>query len=325
MSTQNTTQGHQPKTYVLLDHLKPNANVFIQMSPNQRVRVDKLRLWQPYLKYTYFTPEGTAKTIRYKEGMNTIDQAEQIKLGVPANEKFSDRERDTFKFRHGVLVLKGKPAQEYLEATPHYDKFEGDRPEDAPQAAFTLYDPMAVVTENNRDFFLRTKAAVKIASFGETNDLKGAQELLIRLLGSFYNPPKTTEQCIDQLVLYMNDADEKGLNELLKSDINIDEKTEILIGKAVNLGVISFDHEPDQVVKFVGGVPVAVRKISSTHPPEERRKYFAEYITSKAGELLYKDIQEAVAAKEETTDEPEAMANVEEEKGAKQNSKTKNR
>ena len=153
---------------------------------------------------------------------------------------------------------------------------------------------MELQTEDEM-FMKRLKAANKIAAI---KDVTEGQELMIRLNGSFFKAPSDILKIRSELIRFLDDADEPMLDNLLKDDINIDEKTTVLIGKAISLGIISFDKVADQVVKVKGTKTTNLKEISSEHSPEERKRYFSEFLTSDDGKLLLKDLEKDVATAE---------------------------
>jgi len=46
------------RTFVLLPSMDVSAPVFVRISKDQRVRVDKLPIWEPYLKITFQGEDG---------------------------------------------------------------------------------------------------------------------------------------------------------------------------------------------------------------------------------------------------------------------------
>jgi len=111
------------KTYVLLEHTKPTIEAYQRVNQHQRVRLDKRPYDHAYLKQTFTTKDGKSRTARLKLNCNTIWQDEQIKpeVGIPANEPFTQEERDAVKFVNEVLTTNHPMVQEYLESIPQYD------------------------------------------------------------------------------------------------------------------------------------------------------------------------------------------------------------
>lgn len=130
--------------------------------------------------------------------------------------------------------------------------------------------------------------------------LEEIQNLMIRLNGSFFTPPAKVRDCRTKLIEYIDDANDEMLDALLKEDkdVSVDEKVTILIGRAVNEGIISFDVLKHNVAKKKGEGWVAVKEISSDYPLEERKRYFGEFLTSDDGKLLRSDLEKEVSGTE---------------------------
>lgn len=302
------------KTYVLLDHLKPTAQIYQQINKEQRVKLDTLPQWRPYLQITFvdllekiidYNPKsktykqevdnpkkGENRTIRLKLNSNTPYQDEQIEREkILANEKFSQSEYDSIKFIHNTLVTGNPAVQAYLEVYPAYDKFKGIC-EQITQPSYKLYNPTVEIKSENVEFKKRLKAANKIASL----ELKEAQDLLIRIFGTFYEVPKDVEEAQNALVNYMDGSDD-ALNDILKEDTTIDDEVQVLLGRLVSEGKISFDAVEGQVVKKKGDGWINLKAISNEYTPLERQRYFSEFLTSQAGKLLLDDMRTEAISK----------------------------
>lgn len=296
------------KTYVLLDALRPTADVFIQLNKDQRSRISTLPQWQPYLQMTFldeadevtdFDPKsktylqkipnekkGQNRTIRLKLNSNTPYQDDQIeKEKIPANEKFTQQEYKAAKFIHNTLSTTNPAVQRYLEVYPAFDGFKG-RCEDVKQAAYKLYDENVEIETENTEFLKRLKAANKIALL----ELKDAQDLLLRVFGSFYEMPTTKSAAQNALVNYMDSSDE-ALDEILKEETTIDEEVQILVGRLVSEGKLSFDAVKGQVAKKKNDGWINLKAIGDEYEPIERQRYFIEFLTSEAGKLLLEDLK----------------------------------
>ncbi len=301
------------KTYILLPHTEASANVYRQVNGNQRIRLYKRPYDHAYGQITFTDRDGKNKTIRLKLGVDEIDQTKQIKeLFIPANEKYTQAERDALMFVDGVLMTENETVQKFLETSPQYDKNWDPKldPEfiagkvkqgriiksaDIRQPLYTLYDESIELDAEDALFMKRLKAANKIAAI---TDLVKAQELMYRLNGSFFEAPDDIKKCRQQLVRFLDEADDAMLNELLKDDVNKDEEVEILLGKCIRYGFISFDQEKDQVSKVIGDKVTKLKMISSEYDHEERKRYFIEFLTSNDGKLLMDDLKKLVAKEE---------------------------
>lgn len=305
------------KTYVLLEHLRPTINVGVQINPNQRAPLTTIPQYPLYLQVTYLDEndeqvdcdpssktygekipnkkKGQNRTIRLKLNSNTPYQDEQIEREkILANEKFEANEYKAVTFIHNTLTTSNPTVQRYLEAYPAFEGFKG-RCDAIKQTAFKLYDAEVEVESENKDFLNRLAAANKIAAL----DLKEAQDLLIRIYGTFYELPTTKSAAQNALVSYMDSSDE-ALDEILKEEINIDEETQILVGRLVSKGILSFDAVAGQVAKKKGNEWINLKAIGNEYSLVERERYFIEFLTSEAGKLLLNDLKKESGEEKET-------------------------
>ena len=288
------------KIYVLTEATESSANVYVQPNPNERIRLKKRPLDHAYGQITFTDRDGKQKTIRYKQSCNEIDFHKQIKeFMIPANEKFAQAERDDLRFVDGVLATDKEVLQNYLETSPEFEEFwKKDKNGKVGSCShvrvpkYRLMDKAKDMDDEDAAFRKRLKAANKIA---EIKDLKTAQELMIRLNGSFFKTPVTLKACTSDLIRFLDSADDAMLDALLKDELNLDEEVTVLIGKAINLGILSFDKVPNQVVKIKGENVVKLKEISSEYLPEERKRYFSEFLTSADGKLLVEDLKKEIA------------------------------
>lgn len=298
----------------LLPHTEATANVYVQASQNQKVRLSKRPIDHAYGQITFMDRDGKNKTIRLKLNTDEIFLQNQIKpdIGIPANEKYTQAEADARMFRDGVLLTTNPTVVKYLMTSPQFDQFwipdENGRVGNCPdiqKPLYKLYDKTVEIKSNHAMFQLRLKAANRV------NDLKTveeAHELLFRLNGSSFKAPDTIEECVDLLVGFIDDADEVMLNALLKEKLNVDEKVTVLLGKAINYGIISFDKVEDQITMTVGTNTRNVKEISSSYDFNERKRYFSEFLTVPDGKLLLDDIQKEVDKREDKKGKKEKNA-----------------
>jgi len=302
------------KTYVLLPHLHPTAEIYVQINKNQKARLNTLPQWQPYLITTFVDEaeevidydkksptylkkipnpkKGENRTIRLKLNSNTPYQDDQIeKEKIPANQPFSQAEYKAVKFIHNTLSTVNPVVQRYLEVYPGFSDFVGYSDE-VKKPAYKLYDPNVEIVSENTEFKKRLKAANKIAEL----EVKEAQDLLIRIYGTFYKVPDTLEAAQNALVNYMDSSDD-ALDEILKTDTNLDDEVTILLGRLVSQGKLSFDAVAGQVCKKKGNDWIELKAIGNDYTPLERQRYFSEFLTSQAGKLLLDDLRAEAADK----------------------------
>lgn len=300
------------KTYVLLKSTEPNAPVFLRTSPTQRVRLNKRPVDAVHLQVSVMDRDGKNRTLRYKANCDTIYMDEQIKLhNIPANEKFTDKEREIRYFRNGVLMTNNPTFQKFLESHPEYDGFWkplGDKPagmcDEITEPKFTLYEKDKEDMLRNQSIKLRIGAAGMVMAI---ESLEEAEVLMKRLFGGSYKAPKTLEACQNVLVEYVDEADEKELLDMTRTEMTEDEKVDILIGRAVEKGIIKFDHAdfPDEVVLIKNGKALPMKKVSSEYLQDERERFLAEFLISDLGKPYYDDIEAMLKdAETKTTKKP---------------------
>jgi hypothetical protein len=303
------------KTYVLLDHMRPTAPMFVQVNANQRVKIDSIPNWQPNLQLTFLDerPEvvdydidnketygklipnkrkGRNRTARLKLNSNTPWQDEQIeKEKIPANEKFSQDEYVAAKFIHNVLITDNPAVQNFLENIPEMEGFIG-RCEHVKRPSYKLYDENMEIDHDNYMFTRRLEGATKISKLS----FDDAVDMLIRIYGTAYRKPLNIKQAQNELVAFMDSSDE-ALDEILKTDTTIDDEVNILLGRLVGEGKISFDAVADQVVKRKGADWIPLRDISNEYDPATRQRYFVEFLTSPEGKLMLDDLKKEAGKK----------------------------
>ncbi len=282
------------KTYVLLPNMDVNAPVYTRINKEQRVRVDKLPKWCPFLRITFQDENGKNVTTRYKQTATTIIQSEQIKDGIPANDPWTSNERKAMEFTNGVLVTKDKMAQSYLDQYPGNKNFKGFCP-DIEQPVFEEYNKSSALKSENKDFKLRTNAASKIVEL----DLKGAQDMLLRLNGSFFEVPSAVDgkseedaliECQQLLVTFLDAAEEAGLNAILDEETQEDKVT-IMLGKLLSAGIVSFDAVEGQVSKKIKNQWVKLSEMSSGIEVSEKQRLFVDFLNSDEGKMQLADLK----------------------------------
>ena len=302
MSTTTATPKKAAKIYHLLPNSKSSVEIYTRINGNQRVKDEDYANERPYLQVTFTDKDGYNKTIRFKLNCNTPFQEEQIeKFKIPANEKFTNPERDMLQFKNGVLYVTNQAAINFLDVHPQNAKFEGDCP-DCPLKLFTEYNPQEKASNEVSLYRRRLEAMNKVMGF----ELPDAQDTLIRLYGTAYKAPDNLDDCVIQLVACMDDTDEQGVEELLRDGKTLEDEITILIGKLLTNGVLSFD-EPNMenfIVKKKNGVALPLKELSAALGLTLRKQYFAEFLAAPEGKLLLEDLRKEVvtAKKEEKTD-----------------------
>jgi hypothetical protein len=291
------------KTYVLLDELDSNVPVYQVVSANQKIQLKKPPVYPLHLQLTLTTEDGKNRTLRYKANSNSIWLDEQIKDNILANEKFTSAEREARKFKNGIAMVTNETLQKFYDHHPGNVNFKGTCT-DMPRPVFRELDATIEEKVTNTEFKRRLKAANKIDSLS----LPEAQALLIRLYGSFYTVPVTLEACQNRLADFLDDAGEEGIKEILKSDeeTTVDEKTDILIGKLVNAGRLSFSNTEGEISKLgKDGKWIKVRDMSNEYPLNEKIRLFSNWLNTTDGKALKADLEadlESISEKADTVE-----------------------
>ncbi len=281
-------------TYELLPTMDSTAPIFQQLPNGKRVRITKIPSHRPTLQELHTDKDGKSRTIRFKRTVETPWQDEQIEtFKILANEKFTDAEREAAYFRNGQLTTNLVSLQKFFAVHPENEEYDGQR-EPGKSATFRLVDAVKDKKEENNDFKKRLKAGNKIDGL----NLNSAQALLIRLNGFAFKTPDDLIGCQNMLVKYLNDAEEEGVELILKDDneLNIDEQTTVLIGKLVNAGVLSFDQVDGKISKKArDGKWVDVRDMSSDYSMDEKKRLFSDFLNTADGKTLKTDLENDLA------------------------------
>jgi hypothetical protein len=274
------------KTYVLLESTMPSAPIYNVIN-KKRHAINQIPKWRPFLQYTFMSEDNKNTTIRFKLNSNTIYLDKQVKEeNIPANEKFTTRERDTLKFVNGALVIRNPVAQEFLESNPHFDNFKGFADE-LVRPFYKVYDKEKEVNEQYSLFQKTVKAAVSI----EKMDLKAVQKLLISINGIGYVPSGDIKEAKNSLVNYMDNSEE-AVDEILNNmpserDFNI-----MLVGSLVAAGVLSFEALPNEVALKKDNGWSSVKSISSSeYSLDQRQELFVDHLSTSAGAELREVLQ----------------------------------
>lgn len=289
------------KTYVLLSSMDATAPAYQQLPDGSRSQIKKIPFHHPTRRQAFYESSGKSRVIRYKAHSAFIDQDKQIKEEkIEANEPFTPQEKKDLEFRFGVLTTAKERAQEYLEAHPEFEGFTGSC-DDVSAPKYKLLDEAAESKLKNADTRLRVKAMNKIFDL----TLDEAKAMIIRLNGSFVQTPDTgdteadLEACVDMLTSFVDDAKEEGLKAVLleDKDINIDDKTSILIGSLLNSKLLSFDAVEGTISKKdKDGKWIKVRDMSTEYDLEERKRLFSDFLNTDDGKALKNDLEKDLKA-----------------------------
>lgn len=304
MATATTKNPVKPKIYHLIDNGKSSIEHYQRINKHQRVRLGVRKNDRPYLQITCTEADDVNRTLRFKLNCNSIDQSEQIeKYKIPANERFTDAERGMLQFKNGILVVTNKIAQEFLDRHPQNESFTGDCP-DVTQKLFREFVPEEKTKNEVNAFRRRLDAANKVAEVS----LEEGQALLMRLYGSFYKPSNDINDVIAALVAYLDEADDKGVEEVLRDGKTLQDEITILIGKALQKELLSFEESGMEnfVVKKKAGKIIPLKEISATLGIQERKRLFADFLASNDGILHLDDLRKEVGSTEEKKKEKSA-------------------
>jgi hypothetical protein len=84
------------------------------------------------------------------------------------------------------------------------------------------------------------------------------------------------------------------MDALMSDTIKKDDEVTILITRARIAGIISFDSIPNQIAKKKGNDWTPIKQISSEFSPDERQRYFAEYLETTECQLFMDDLKKDV-------------------------------
>lgn len=297
------------KTYVLLGNMDADAPVY-QITPDgKRVQIKKILVHRPTLRQNFQDENGVGRVIRYKNTARSIYQDEQIeKEKIPANERFTTNEFRDLEFKFGVLVTPKTFAQTYLEAHPEFEGFKGIC-DDVSAPRYKLLDEAAESKIKNTETRKRVKAANKIFDL----NLEEAQAMLIRLNGSYFKTPSELEECQNLLIAFVDDAEEKGLDAVMKEDnqVTVDEKTKMLIGKLMNESLLSFDAVQGNISrKGTDDKWITIREMSDEYSLEERMRLFSDFLNTEDGKPLRLDLEKLAGTEKKRVGRPPNTPNV---------------
>jgi hypothetical protein len=95
---------------------------------------------------------------------------------------------------------------------------------------------------------------------------------------------------------WLDITDETGMDALIRKDHTTDEEATIVVSKAIERELISFDKVPGQVVKVKGNNTVTLKEVPKDFNAHDQQRYFIEYLISDAGKLVYQDLKNEVSA-----------------------------
>lgn len=289
------------KKYVLLESQLPTAPISILTDKKTRVRLKGMPNAAPYLKVGVVTESGDNKIMRLKLTSKYIYQDEQMKEeSIPANEKFTNAEREAVKFRNGELITTNKQVMKFLDNHPQNKNFKGQSIEQlAPM--FEERNEQEVAKNELSEHRLRLKAANRI----DKMSFEEATEMLILINGSFYKAPDSVEDAQLDLIDLMETKGQEVIDLILREEKTPDEGVNILIGKLVNLGQVSFDAVPNKVVLKDGDKWIPLKDVPTEYSLEDSQRVLVAYLTSEEGKPLLEDLELRLSTIESAAKETE--------------------
>lgn len=282
------------KKYVLIDAIKSSVKHYTKVSKESS---DAILLNVPkrvplHLQHTISDANGKQKVIRYKQSCETIFQPEQIKeFSIPANEKFTQEERDRMTFINGILIATEEIDNKFLSAdfNPQREDFKGKR-RGPVSPIFKELDEDALANDENEFLMQMMKAGSAIFSMKDISEVAA-------LLAVFFGPTfKVPEKLRDAQTIAVKalEGDEKRIKIVNEWNVNADQEIVILLNKAFNKEVISFDAEENQVSLKKNDKWVPVKMIAAD-TYEQKEALFRQYLTTEQGELVKKEIEALVS------------------------------
>lgn len=283
------------KKYVISDSIKSTAQIFAKTSPDAKdgIRLDTPRRVGLFLQHVFTDKTGKQKKTRYKQGANTIYMDEQMKPeggNIPANDKYTDEERNSLFLINGVLVTSDAFLQSFLDKdnNPQREDFTG-RSRGQLSGIFKELDEIAIADDEN-DFIHNTaKALTKIFAM----NLVEVQSLVALLFGSSYPTPERLKDC-QNICAKSLEGNEERINLVLNGDWGKDGEITVLLNKAINKDIITLIQKDGYVEMKKAGSWVDVKMIVA-ETFEQKEALFRQFLASEEGELLRKDIEAAVA------------------------------
>lgn len=293
------------KKYVLSDAIKSTAAIYVKTSENV---TDGIRLTTPkrvtlHLAHVFTDKAGKQKKTRYKQGASSgIWQDKQIKDdNIPANDKFSDDERRDLQFVNGLLIAEESDELKvsFLDKdnNPQHEEFTG-RNRNGITPVYRELDENALIDSEN-DFLLMTSQALTKIMAMERPEVAA---LLAMFYGSSFPIPEKVKECRN-IACKALESNEQRLKMVINGEWGIDGKITILLSKALNKNVLSFETKPDYVQVKKNGEWIDVKMIVAD-TFEQREILFRQYLATEAGELLRNDLEAMVDDSKEKKQKP---------------------
>lgn len=277
------------KKYVIVDAIKSTAQIFAKANINDKdgIRLDTPRKLRLFMQHVFTDKNGKQQKTRLKLGASSIFMDKQIKEDqIPANDQYTDAERNALYLVNGVMVC----ADEFINAFLHEDnnpqreEFTG-RNRGNLSPIFKELDEVAIADDENKFIFDTARALTKIFSMNLTE----VQSLVALLFGSSYPTPTRIKDC-QNICAKALEGNEERINLVLNGEWGKDGDITVLLNKALNKGIISFDSKPD-FVQIKRGNDWVDAKMVVAETYEGAEALFRQHLASPEGELLRKDIE----------------------------------
>lgn len=293
----------QLKKYVLADAIKSSAQIFqkVSLADKDGLRLDTPRKVGLFLQHVFTDKNGIQKKTRYKQGANSIFMDVQMKPeggNIPANDKYTDEERNEMFFINGVKVTSDAFVQSFLDKdnNPQREDFTG-RSRGQLSGIFRELDEVAIADDENKFIRETAQALTKIFAM----ELTEVQSLVALLFGASFPTPPRLQDC-QNLCAKALEGNEERINLVLHGDWGKDGEVTVLLNRALTKGIISLTNKPDFVQMKKGGAWVDVKMVVADSP-EQKEILFKQHLASEAGELLKTDIESMLGGDVKATEE----------------------
>jgi hypothetical protein len=280
------------RKYVLSDAIKSSAQIYQKTSDSKEgIRLDTPRSMKLFLQHVFTDKDGKQRKTRLKFGSSDIFMDTQIeKDKIPANDQYTEAERNALFFINGVLVTQDEYIQTFLSAdnNPQREDFTG-RNRGNLSPIFRELDEEKDANEENKFIFDTGRALVKI----EAMSLVEVQSLVAIMFGSSYPTPARLKDC-QNLCAKALEGNEERINMVLNGEWGKDEEITVLLNKAITKGVVSLENKADYVQMKKGKDWVDVKMVVADNY-EQKEMLFRQFLASQEGELLRKDIEGLIA------------------------------
>ena len=262
---------------------------------------------RPHLSYVVTDELGKVKTKRFINGCNSIDREEQIKLGYDKNFEPTRVESDKLRFHNGFCVVTDQNVLNFLWESPQHLLYKGNR-DNTTEVLYRLQEKGLEATSTAVLLNLTNKALTVVGNLLDVdNDYANVnkdaiQNILFTLYGAHYVIPENPAD------IYNNFGAELGLatdkdddifkvifaqkDNKLTEQIDVSISLNILLGKAIEEKIISFDIEPNNVHLKIGkNYQVCYNCATNTSTNEELKNFFIEYLKTEDGVKLVKTIE----------------------------------